>query len=199
MVILGITGNSGVGKSKICNFIIEKGFPVIDTDMLGHEALAKNTFVYNDLVNRFGIEILDEDKNIIRKKLGSIVFNNRESLEFLSKCSHRYIEDRINSIIIKEKNLKTKLVVIDGALLLDTKISEICTEIWLITADINVRFKRIMERDNISRKEIEQRFKMQKDYSKQKDKFNLLIDNSDENFNCYKIIEENLVRLIGDI
>lgn len=199
IVILGITGNSGAGKSKISNYLLDLGFSVIDTDKLGHEALNKNTFVYKELIDKFGNTILDESKNINRKKLGSIVFANEKDLEFLSRHSHKYIKHRILEIINFEEEKNSKLIIIDGALLLDAKINEICTENWLVIADYNIRLKRIMDRDKILKEDGEKRLKFQKDYLKSKEKFDLVIDNSKDFAITKNIVLNNINRLIGGI
>lgn len=199
MIILGITGNSGTGKSTICNFFLQSGYSVIDTDKLGHEALYKNTFVYTELVNKFGEKILDKNKNIDRKRLGTIVFNEKEDLDFLSRHSHKYIKIRINEELRIAEKENIKLVCIDGALLLDAKINEICTENWLITADYEIRLSRIMERDNLAKEIAEKRLKMQRDYLSVSYEFDLVIDNSLDFSETKEIIKNNINRLIGDV
>ena len=157
MKILGITGGSGSGKSKICKVLEDKyNAFIINTDIIGHTVISINKKCINEIINCFGESILDNNYNnpspfINRKLLGNIVFNDINKLKQLNNITHKYIIPIVYDYINSFKYFNQKLCVIDCALLLDTELKDLCTDIWIIDADINVRLERIMKRDNISK------------------------------------------------
>lgn len=85
---IGMTGGIGCGKSKVAEIFESLGFYTIDSDISSRKVMEINEPAYNQIVSYFGEDILDEYKNIIRKKLGSIVFNNKEKLKILENIVH---------------------------------------------------------------------------------------------------------------
>ena len=144
--IVGITGPTGSGKSYISNIYKELGFSIIDADFIGHIVLE----------NEAKEEILKTFGTLNRKEIGKIVFSNRERLKLLNNIMHPLIVQRVLNII--EENKK---VVIDAALLFETGLDKICTEIVYVLASDKNRLKRIVERDNITIEQAENRIKSQ--------------------------------------
>ena len=157
-MIVGITGYSGSGKSTVSKVFGEKGFFVADTDKIGHDILMPDGKAYREIVNHFGESILNPDKTINRKALGTIVFNNNEELLFLNKVTHFYITEIVKELIKAHKN-----IVIDGALLIESKINLICDKTIFVSCPIDIRIDRIIKRDNISENEVYLRLNSQKD------------------------------------
>jgi len=154
MKILGITGGSGSGKSKICKYLYHKyDTPIINADKIGHMIIENNTCCIDEIINYFGNSILyDNVTNIInRKSLGNIVFNDSEKLKKLNEITHKYIAKEILHHINNCKSRRIKICIIDCALLLDINLKDLCTNIWIIDADINIRLERIIKRDSISK------------------------------------------------
>ena len=107
-LIIGLTGGSGCGKSVVAKAATDLGFKHIDTDKLGHKVLLRPNKTYYQLIKEFGEEILDENKNIDRKKLGNIVFSNQDKLKILNKITHPAITSMI-------KEMLCDYTIIDGA------------------------------------------------------------------------------------
>ena len=85
MKVIGLTGGTGSGKSVVSAFLKQNGAYIIDADEIAHGIIAKGKPAYEEITNYFGGAILDENRNILRKKLGSIVFTNNEKLNFLNQ------------------------------------------------------------------------------------------------------------------
>ena len=150
MKVVGLTGNSGSGKSYVANIFAEEDAYIIDADKIGHKILEKNSLPYKEVIEFFGVEILDADKNINRKALGKIVFSNKEKLQKLNSITHKHIIKTIMHKIDKAKASGNKISIIDAALLIEVNLHKVCDKVVIVHADKNIRIKRIMERDHIS-------------------------------------------------
>ncbi len=151
MKIIGVTGNIGSGKTLVSKYLEEKKAFIINADKIGHTILLKNGMAYFEVIEYFGSTILDSNDNIDRKKLGNIVFSDKEKLEVLTKITHKHIVSIIKGIIKERinKNIDS-LIVIDAALLVEANLHNICDYVLLVTSTIDNRIKRIIVRDNIS-------------------------------------------------
>ena len=110
----------------------------IDADSIGHEALINNK---ENIVREFSSDILDENNNIDRKKLGSIVFNNSKKLKKLEELNYPYIEKRVKELI----DSTDKDVVIEAALIMRSNIKSMCSSLIYVnakTSDIINRMKK---------------------------------------------------------
>ena len=90
-MIIGITGSIGSGKTTMSGIFARQGFLSINADKIGHEMLKRDSAIYKKIIKHFGNKILDENKNIDRKKLGNLVFYDSEKLEKLNSITHPII------------------------------------------------------------------------------------------------------------
>lgn len=179
MKVIGLTGGTGSGKSIVSAFLQQNGAYIIDADEIAHGIIERGKPAYEELTNYFGGAILDQDRNILRKKLGSIVFTNKEKLDFLNRCTHKYITQEIDKQIAeRKKKQRDTCIVLDAPLLLEAKLENRCNEIWVVFAEEEVRARRIMERDNITYQEAKNRIGCQKNWDFYRQKANLILDNS---------------------
>lgn len=179
MKVIGLTGGTGSGKSIVSAFLEQNGAYIIDADEIAHGIIERGKPAYEELTNYFGGAILDQDRNILRKKLGSIVFTNKEKLDFLNRCTHKYITQEIDKQISeRKKKQRDTCIVLDAPLLLEAKLENRCNEIWVVFAEEEVRARRIMERDNITYQEAKNRIGCQKNWDFYRQKANLILDNS---------------------
>lgn len=147
MIILGITGGVGSGKSRVLNELaISYNAYIIEADKLAHELMNKGMVIYNEIVKCFGEGIVDTSTGEIdRIKLGSIVFNDNEKLMQLNAISHPLVKQEILKQIDEKKNEGVELFVIEAALLIQDGYKEICDYIWYIYVGKEERRKRLME------------------------------------------------------
>src|SRR3990170_6481763 len=103
ILVLGLTGGIGAGKSTLAQLLKLKGAVVIDADEVAREVIAPTGSVWEKLVDRFGEDILFKDKTIDRKKLGSIVFFDATELRALNRLTHPAIRDAINKRLSRVK------------------------------------------------------------------------------------------------
>lgn len=194
MKIIGLTGGTGSGKGFVAERLRKRNAYVMDADVIAHEIIEKGKPAYNEIVKYFGDEILDEDGQIIRRKLGDIVFSDSEKLAFLNLCTHKYINMEIMRVIkeISPQTDKYTAIVIDAPLLAEAGLADICDDIWVVYADSEVRIKRIMERDSITEEQARKRIASQKSWEEYKALGAVIIDNSSDDEN----VENQLDALI---
>ena len=188
-MIIGITGGSGVGKSTVSAEFEKRGFFVIDADRVAHRIMDKDTECLKEVIAFFGSEYLDCDGSLNRKKLGSLVFNNKGLLEELNKITHKYI---VNEIELCAQN-KEK-VIIDAAVLFESDLRNMCEKTIFVSCPYDIRIKRIMARDNVSFDYAKSRIDAQKSDEYYRSKCDFEIINDGENY-IVKNVEEILTCL----
>lgn len=146
MKIIGITGGIGSGKSTVLKLLKEEyNAYIVETDVLAHRLMQRGNKTYINIVNGFGEAILDENKEIDRAVLGTLVFQHEEKLQLLNSIVHPDVKQYIrNDIDAKKQQGKVDLYIIEAALLIEDGYKEICDEIWYIYADEELRIKRLL-------------------------------------------------------
>lgn len=146
MKIIGITGGVGSGKSEVLKFLGENyQATVCEADKMAHKLQMSGERCYERIVEHFGAEILDDEKEIDRKKLGAIVFADAEELQFLNQMIHPEVKRDFLERIQSERMKGTTLLVFEAALLLEEHYEEICDEVWYIYTEKSIRVQRLKE------------------------------------------------------
>ena len=154
-MLIGISGKSGSGKTTLSNNLKEllpREVVHLDIDKVGHNVLLLDK-VKEELIKAFGSNIVNNE-NIDRKKLGEIVFNNREEMQKLTDITWNFMQKDIDSFI--ESN-KDKIIILDWLLLPITKYFKMCDLTILLDIPYEIRKKRAMARDNIIEEEFDLR------------------------------------------
>jgi dephospho-CoA kinase len=185
ILLIGITGKSGSGKSTITKIFKElnENIKIVDIDKIGHDSYF-DPIVRKKLIHYFGKEILNEDLSINRKTLSTIVFNDSAKMQQLYISTIEYMENSIDNLI----NSST-IVILDYALLPKLKHFNLCDIKILVTAPFSNRLKRVTTRDNISLEKYNEINSNSLNYIE--DDFDFIIQN---NFNL-----ETLRKVIGEI
>lgn len=173
--IIGLTGQSGAGKSTISNRFADKGFFVINCDQISHDISNRPDYA-TILSQEFGKDIINLDQSVNRRKLGNIVFNNKEKLELLNKIFLPFVVEKITEII---NSTNSEIIVLDAPTLIESGLDSKCDIVVSVTSDENIRLKRIMERDNISKDDAIARIKSQNDEFFYINKSNYVLINND--------------------
>ncbi len=162
MLVLGLTGKTGAGKSMVSELLKEKGCYTVDADLVAHGVLFDED-VKRDLVMIFGEDILDSSNEIDRKKLAPKAFSSRENIEKLNEVTHPVIRQKILNEINTAKSENFEVCVIDAAALLECEIRFDCNYVVVVFAPMDVRLKRIIKRDNLSVTDAKRRIDAQKE------------------------------------
>ena len=146
MKIIGITGGVGSGKSQVLSYLETQFHAVVcQADHVAWELQEPEQECYLRIVEHFGRTILCDDGTIDRKKLGQIVFGDRDELLVLNEIMHPAVKSKILNRICKARDLGTPYFVIEAALLLEDGYSQICDELWYIYVDEQTRRLRLKE------------------------------------------------------
>ncbi|MAD13281.1 MAG: dephospho-CoA kinase [Flavobacteriaceae bacterium] len=145
MIIVGLTGGIGSGKSKILNFLKKKGFPCYDSDKRAKQLVNSNLELKNKIKKEFGNDIYKLEE-IDSKTLSNIVFNKPYKLKLLNSIIHPYVRNDFNEFKLKTK---ASLVFKESAIMFESKTNLLCDFIVLIKAPIQVRLNRVTKRDLI--------------------------------------------------
>ena len=165
MLIFGVTGNIGSGKSAVCRVLGEMGGYIIDADKLGHEVIMNGRPAYDEIIAELGADFLFNDGEIDRKRLGELVFSDTKKLKKLIAITHKYITkettERIG--IITQSPGEYKFIAIDAPLLFEAGMEKMCDYTILTSAEESVRLGRVIDRDGLTYDEAIKRSQSRKD------------------------------------
>lgn len=194
MLIIGVTGGSGSGKSKLCESLAKLGVYVIDADIVSRKILERGSPALDEVVNSFGKAILHPNGSLNRKKLGNIVFSNPNKLDLLNKITHKHI---IASIMYELRKKNPEVAAIDAAVLFESGMDKMCDFIVTVSADLELRVKRIILRDEIDEKSARLRINAQNGDEFYMSKSNYVVENK-ENLDMDMVALEILKKARGD-
>jgi dephospho-CoA kinase len=144
MLLVGLTGNIGSGKSTVDQLLSERGATIIDADVLARRAVETGTAAYKSIVERWGTSILGPDGTLDRGALRRIVFSEPAELEQLNALVHPEVE-RMRASLVEAARLRgDKLVVCDVPLLFERKMTDLFDRIVLVDAPRPVRLERLV-------------------------------------------------------
>jgi dephospho-CoA kinase len=175
MNLIGITGGIATGKSVISRYLRSLGYPVIDADVIGHEILDRED-VKSQIVSHFG-DVLDLDGNVDRKKLGLIVFSDKEKLRELDEITHQKITNEILNQA-KELGIVNDLIFVEAAVLFEMGLDK-CVD-FVIVADCpdEIRIQRMILRDHLNYQEALKRIHSQMQREEYLKRADLVVDTS---------------------
>ena len=177
MLVVGLTGNIGCGKSSLSELLMSKNIDVIDADIISREIMYDKELL-EIIFYEFGTEIKNNDGTLNRKKLGNIVFNDDDMLIKLNSITHPAIKRKINDRIIVISNQGKNIVVIDAALLIEGKFLDLVDKLVVITCNEEVQLNRVVNRDNMTKEEALKRINSQMKQDEKIKYADYIIDNS---------------------
>ena len=199
-MIIGLTGGIGTGKSTVSRKLRERGYPVIDLDVISREVI-EYPEVIDELVRNFGNEILENQNNISgkksisRNKLRQIVFKDEKKVNMLNSIIHPPIVEKMRREIEKlKKNCKT--VFIEVQLLFEAHLEKEFDIIVLIYADKKTQLERVLKRDGRSEEEVQQIINAQISMDEKRKLSNYIIENNG-NSEMLKLEIEKFIEKLG--
>lgn len=196
MIVIGLTGGIGTGKSTVSDYLRKKGCIILDADEISRKMTEAGMPALLIIQNVFGDEVINTDGSLNRHKLGDIVFNDKDKLQKLQHIITTEVVDNINRKLsqLQSENCDN-IVVIDAPLLFECGMENIADENWLVITDMSIRIKRVKERDNLSEEQIIARINNQMSQEDKEKICDYILDNSGSLQQLYEQIDEKLERL----
>lgn len=178
--ILGLTGQSGAGKSTVASFLEQNGFYVISADLLVRKIYNSGSPCLKTLAAVFGEDIISDNGTPDRKLLAKRAFSSKENTALLSSIVHPFVTAELFTQIKKAAESGATTVVYDAPQLFESNADVICDEIISVTAEKSVRLERICKRDNISKENALMRMNAQLDEEFFRENSDYIIENNSD-------------------
>ncbi|MCC4721563.1 dephospho-CoA kinase [Salinicoccus sp. RF5] len=191
--IIGLTGGIASGKSTASDYIRSKGYPVLDADTYAKKATAKGGPAYQGIIDHFGAELLQDDGEIDRRKLGAIVFNDDGERKVLNQLVHPEVRRMMDED--KERLAESGHVFLDIPLLFENGLDRQCDITLTVYVDQETQIERLMERNGFSHSEALSRINSQMPLSEKRDRSDEVLDNSGSKNELYAQIEDFLANI----
>lgn len=158
---IGLTGNTGSGKSTVSRMLQDRGIPVVDADAVARDVLAPGSPALGLVYAEFGEGLRSADGQLDRRGLGRLVFNDPEKLARLEGIVHPAVRRAVTEKRRRLESKGHKLAFYDVPLLFEKNMQDQFDGILLIASGEDVAIQRVMKRDSISRAEALARLKSQ--------------------------------------
>ena len=196
MKVIGLTGGIGTGKSTVSSYLKEKGCLILDADKMSRALTAPGGAALGEVRAAFGDQVFFEDGTMNRKAVSDIDFNDPDQLKILEEIiTKKVVQQTIDIVDMLRKEEYGGLVVLDAPLLFECGLQNYADENWVVTADLEVRIERIINRDGIDRSDIIDRINNQMSDSQKIAMADFVIDNSGNLENLYHQIDKLIERI----
>lgn len=193
MEIIGLTGGIGTGKSTVSKFLSEQNFAIVDADLISREVVEPGKPLLKELEEAFGSEIINDDGSLNRKGLAAIVFNDVDQRKLMDSIMHKEILAEMRRCMEEYQEQGTHQgIIIDAPLLFEIGLEKWCDQVWLVTADMDIRIQRVCARDNAVPAEVEARIRNQMSDDEKRKLSDEILDNSGTLEHLHKQITELL-------
>ncbi len=178
MLVIGLTGGIGTGKSEVTRMLEELGAVVINADQVGHEAYAVRSEAWYAVVDAFGEDILQPGGEIDRRKLGGLVFADPKQMEKLNGIMHprmaKMVVDRLDAL----REAGTSVVVVEAAVLFEAGWESLVEEVWTTDSPEEAIIGRLQARNGLGEEEVKKRIASQLPSAERLARSTVVVDNS---------------------
>jgi dephospho-CoA kinase len=178
MIVIGLTGGIGTGKSEVARILQGLGAVVINADQVGHEAYKPHSEAWQEVVKTFGEEILQPNGEIDRKRLGGLVFSDPEQLAKLNRVMHPRMAQMVAHHIEYLRGQGVQVVVVEAALLFEAGWDVLVDEVWSTDSPIDSIIQRLRARNGLSEAEIKKRISSQMSKEERLERSDVIIGNA---------------------
>lgn len=193
MLVVGLIGGMGSGKSRVAEEFRRRGACVVSGDELGHEALRRPE-IRSRVVERWGAGILDGEGAVDRRKVAAIVFADPAELKALEALSFPFIKDRVRAAIERARARGCGLVVLDAAVLFEAGWREVCDRVVFVDAPRPLRLRRLKEQRGWTEGDVAVRERLQLPLEEKAARADDVIDNSGTEADLARQVEALLGR-----
>ena len=180
MLVIGLTGGIGTGKSEVAQLLHALGAVVIDADRVGHQAYEPNTESWREVVKAFGEDVLQPNGEIDRRKLSAIVFADTDQLARLNGIMHPRMARMVAEELDQLRLQGASVAVVEAALLFEAGWDGLVDEVWVTDSPIENVIERLQARNGLSAQEVLKRIDSQMDRSERLARAQVVVDNSSD-------------------
>ncbi len=157
LIVVGLTGPTGAGKTTVSKLLAQNGYRVIDADLVSREVVMPGTPCLAEIRCVYGEAVINEDGTLNRRALGGIVFADKQKLRQLEEILYPSIIGRINEMLKQCEQEGEQVVILDAPTLFESGANSLCDYILVVMAPQSARLMRIMARDNLTLEQAMQR------------------------------------------
>ena len=190
---IGLTGGIGSGKSTVTDYLKGKGYTVIDADEVSREAAMPGEPAMLRLEEELDEDVFLGDGSLDRQKLAEIIFSNPIALMTVNEIFHGDIKERIEKKVREREKRGEKIVFLAIPLLFEADAGWMADEKWLITADEDIRLRRVMERDGLSEADVRARMDSQMPEEEKRAMADVIIENNGTLEELIEKVEKTLI------
>ncbi len=177
LIIVGLTGPTGAGKTTVSRLLTQNGYHIIDADLVAREVVMPGTPCLVEIMNVFGQQVVNEDGTLNRRALGAVVFSDKQRLKQLEGILFPAIITRIGEMLKKCEQEGETLVILDAPTLLESGADSLCDYVVVVMAPQSARLMRIIARDNLTFEQAMQRINAQQSDAFYLDSADYVVDN----------------------
>ncbi len=175
--LIGITGGIGTGKSTVTNYLhLRHKLPILDADLYARSAVDLGSPILTAISQRYGNNILQPDGTLDRRQLGRIIFSNSQERDWLEAQIYPYVRSCFEAEIDRLDLGGTAVLAIP--LLFEAHMTDLVTEVWVVTCDLPAQLDRIITRDRVTKAEAQARIASQMSLADKIALADVAIDNS---------------------
>ncbi len=196
MIVIGLTGNIGSGKSTVARRLAGLGAKILDADQVARKVVLPGSACLEEIVREFGRVILNDQGGLDRKKMADVVFVDPEARTKLNNIIHPWIIKEINGEITRFKERQELLggagvLVLDAPLLIETGLQHNVDEVWVVKVDLKEQLQRLARRDGLAPEDVMNRLDAQLPQEEKLKYAHRIIDNSGEPDATIKQIDQH--------
>ncbi|KAM3113208.1 dephospho-CoA kinase [Phormidesmis sp. 146-33] len=188
--IIGLTGGIGMGKTTVSNYLAQNHLPILDADLYARDAVQPGSPILEKIVDRYSSKILRSDSTLDRTQLAEIIFNQPSERIWLDQQIHPHVRQ----VLTQERDRliqKFGTIVLVIPLLFEAQMTDLVTEIWVVSCPLEQQIQRLIER-GLTRKQAQARIDSQMAIAEKCHQATITLDNSSTLENLLKQVDSAL-------
>ncbi len=185
--LIGLTGGIATGKTTVSSYLAEKyHLPVLDADIYAKEAVTKDSPILQSIFAHYGDKVKLPDDNLDRTALGEIIFNNSSEKQWLERQIHPFVRDRFTQEL---QRTTSATVVLAIPLLFEAQLTDMVTEIWVVSCDRSLQIARLQQRNGLTFQQAHTRIDSQLPLAEKVSLADVVLDNNADLLHLYTQID----------
>lgn len=190
--IIGLTGGIATGKTTVSNYLATRSCKILDADLYAREAVEPGSVRLSAIAQRYGPHLVQADGTLDRAKLGQIIFQDELEKQWLEALIHPYVRDRLQST--RDALVHEPMLVMAIPLLFEVQMTDLVSEIWVVTCPEAEQLSRLMHRDGLTQEQAQARIDSQWSLKEKCDRADVVIDNGTDLIDLYSQVDKALSR-----